>query len=91
MAMIKCPECGREISDKAASCPGCGVPIGITHTSDSQPENTPSKQKDSTVKIIFGILAIILAFLTFSVNIGFIILLLIDLVAFGIAGMLTDK
>ena len=27
MALIKCPECGREISDKAASCVGCGCPI----------------------------------------------------------------
>lgn len=27
MALIKCPECGREISDKADSCPNCGVPI----------------------------------------------------------------
>ena len=27
MALIKCPECGREISDKAASCPNCGYPI----------------------------------------------------------------
>ena len=24
MALIKCPECGREISDKAPTCPGCG-------------------------------------------------------------------
>lgn len=28
MAMIKCPECGKEISDQAASCPNCGTPIG---------------------------------------------------------------
>lgn len=27
MALIKCPECGKEISDKAASCPSCGCPI----------------------------------------------------------------
>lgn len=27
MALIKCPECGKEISDKARSCPGCGYPI----------------------------------------------------------------
>lgn len=27
MAPIKCPECGREISDKAASCPNCGCPV----------------------------------------------------------------
>lgn len=28
MALIKCPECGREISDKATSCPNCGYPTG---------------------------------------------------------------
>ncbi|MDO4332621.1 MAG: zinc-ribbon domain-containing protein [Eubacteriales bacterium] len=27
MALINCPECGREISDKAVSCPHCGYPI----------------------------------------------------------------
>lgn len=27
MAMINCPECGREVSDKASSCPNCGTPI----------------------------------------------------------------
>lgn len=27
MALISCPECSREISDKAASCPYCGVPL----------------------------------------------------------------
>lgn len=26
MAMIKCPECGKEYSDKAAACPNCGCP-----------------------------------------------------------------
>lgn len=27
MALIQCPECAREISDKAIACPGCGYPI----------------------------------------------------------------
>ena len=27
MALMKCPECGKEISDKAVSCPNCGFPI----------------------------------------------------------------
>lgn len=27
MALIKCPECGKELSDKATSCPNCGVPL----------------------------------------------------------------
>jgi DNA-directed RNA polymerase subunit RPC12/RpoP len=25
MALIKCPECGKEISDKATKCPNCGI------------------------------------------------------------------
>jgi hypothetical protein len=28
MAIIKCSECGRAISDKAAACVGCGAPLG---------------------------------------------------------------
>lgn len=27
MALISCPECGKQISDKAVSCPNCGNPI----------------------------------------------------------------
>jgi DNA-directed RNA polymerase subunit RPC12/RpoP len=27
MALIKCEECGREVSDKATACPNCGSPI----------------------------------------------------------------
>lgn len=27
MALIKCKECGKEISDKAKTCPNCGCPI----------------------------------------------------------------
>lgn len=27
MALIRCPECGKEISDKAVSCPNCGCPM----------------------------------------------------------------
>lgn len=28
MALIKCPECRKEISDKARECPHCGYPLG---------------------------------------------------------------
>ncbi len=30
MALIKCPECNRDVSDKAATCPHCGYPLGWT-------------------------------------------------------------
>lgn len=30
MALISCPECRREVSDKAPACPGCGYPIAAS-------------------------------------------------------------
>ena len=30
MALMKCGECGRDVSDKAAACPNCGAPIVAT-------------------------------------------------------------
>lgn len=29
MALINCSECGKEISDKAITCPNCGYPINV--------------------------------------------------------------
>lgn len=29
MALVKCPECSAEISDKAGCCPKCGAPIVV--------------------------------------------------------------
>lgn len=33
MALIKCTECGKEISDKATTCPNCGAPVGKKYCS----------------------------------------------------------
>jgi uncharacterized membrane protein YvbJ len=44
MALINCPECGREISDKATVCPHCGVVINST--SDGN-QNSQSNQMNS--------------------------------------------
>ncbi len=42
MAMIKCPECGKEISDLAEKCPNCGFPLGFNSTT-TIPINTEDK------------------------------------------------
>lgn len=40
MAMIKCAECGKDISDKADKCPNCGCPVSysIENTEDVKSE-----------------------------------------------------
>lgn len=44
MALIKCAECGKEISDKAAACVGCGAPINIApQPNQSSPRREPSE------------------------------------------------
>ncbi len=32
MALIKCPECGQEVSDRAAACPKCAFPLSELRT-----------------------------------------------------------
>ena len=32
MALIICPECGKQVSDQAITCPGCGYPIARTES-----------------------------------------------------------
>lgn len=48
MALIKCPECGKEISDKAASCPHCGCPVGKTEHTNHLFDNIESTKNVMT-------------------------------------------
>lgn len=38
MALISCPECGKEISDKAFACPHCGNPMNPQSQKVQQPQ-----------------------------------------------------
>lgn len=54
MALIKCPECGKEISDKASSCPSCGYPINNIKVETEQDRvNIRGKNKGKNF-LIFG-------------------------------------
>ena len=37
MALVHCRECGKQISDQAAACPGCGAPIKDRSSTASAP------------------------------------------------------
>ncbi len=53
MALIKCPECGKEISDKAISCPNCGCPNSEFHVSNNNNKDNSqifTVQKETTEK-----------------------------------------
>lgn len=71
MAIIKCKNCGKEISDMATSCPECGTPVEKTITnendsSDKTIDETTSiadptgKSKKSKKKIIIPIISVLL-------------------------------
>ena len=45
MALINCPECGRQVSDKAPTCPGCGVVIA-TQPPEAVPQDSYDQRWD---------------------------------------------
>lgn len=52
MGLIKCTECGKEISDKAATCPNCGCPVNSTAGTTPPPmqQAMPNMQIQAPVK-----------------------------------------
>ena len=60
MALIKCSECGHEVSDRASACPNCGCPIGnvgIIQEEIIDPE--PKKKKGWIWALIVVLLCLI--------------------------------
>lgn len=69
MALIKCPECGKEISDKAISCPNCGYPVSqkqekVLHNQHQPASHPHHHQKgmptNKILAIIFSVFGCIL-------------------------------
>lgn len=65
MALIVCKECGKNVSDKAASCPACGCPVA-----EEVKKTEISGFKTGAKGVATGVLSLILAavsiFLTFG-------------------------
>lgn len=55
MAMIQCPECGREVSDQAATCPGCGCPLGVASVAPAKHEKEASLRGGAIVGLVGGL------------------------------------
>lgn len=48
MALIKCPECGKEVSDKAPTCPHCGCPLSDELVIERATEKLNTNQEEVT-------------------------------------------
>lgn len=59
--MIKCPECGKEISDSATNCPNCGCPVQINEQNNNYQNNQYNYETESKVKkwIVIAVIVIL--------------------------------
>ena len=71
MALIKCAECGREVSSLATSCPNCGFPVqksglesGQTIQAEANNSSGTEADKGCAVMLLVGIAA------TFALAVG---------------------
>lgn len=65
MALIKCKECGHEVSDRATACPNCGCPIaGETPEAQNdviEAEPVYYEEEESTNKWLYVIIGVLVA------------------------------
>ena len=59
MAMVQCPECKGEISDKAYACPHCGYPIREKETKQDEYVLTKGGIQGSSLSGLLRVLAVI--------------------------------
>lgn len=60
MAMMKCSECGREISDKAKVCPGCGAETEAGRNAEEQKKQDIIQYIDTTLCVLAIIAGLVL-------------------------------
>ena len=67
MALVRCPDCGKEVSTRASSCPNCGGPVAAEENKDKEikviTEHTSKSLKGqsclSGVLFLLGVLFIV--------------------------------
>lgn len=68
MALIECPECWTQVSDKADKCPKCACPISITPKTEQTIELTSKRFKKQQ---IFAFLCLVVGvIMTLSIGNG---------------------
>lgn len=79
MGLIKCPECGNEISDKAQSCPKCGYPLseqkkdmieGKSVSSQWDPNQLPQPVKRKGHGCLVPLIVVLIIFVLFCIGLS---------------------
>src|SRR5437762_8507543 len=66
MALVRCADCGTEVSDQAVACVRCGRPLRAPVPPLSQPDSSPRKKTSPTTWgcLILILLAVVGSYLT---------------------------
>ena len=62
MVLIKCSECEKEVSNKAAACPGCGAPFESEAIGSGVKQLTTTQRTSKSIKLqgaLAGIMIIV--------------------------------
>ena len=69
MALIKCSECGKEVSSNSKACIHCGNPLNsIIAITEDQPQTKPAKKMKNSIKFVTIISSIVLLAVFFVSN-----------------------
>lgn len=77
MALINCPECGKEVSDMATACPNCGMPINKNNASNEVQkvevtnQDYSSGKKTGLIIVVIGVILLIAWVVRGAVTPGF--------------------
>lgn len=84
MALIKCPECGKDVSDKAKACIHCGYPLteltpeevaSTSPGSETTPDTATTAPRKHSKKLLWGIWTSVLALLCLAGCVSYFVLL----------------
>ena len=68
MALIKCSECGRDVSDKASACPNCGCPVQREQQMQKVPEQKHKKNNSWRIVLAVIISVLVIGFISSLVS-----------------------
>src|SRR5690554_1631201 len=60
MALIACPECSKQVSDSAPSCPNCGVAIATAHETKASGARLTTTQVTSKKLKLQSLISVVL-------------------------------